>query len=140
MAKVNKKTAPQQAPQKLAGRAQVFVTTDLAGTLVYLLPDRVLALVNELGGDLKYQVGANQMTANELIAAYNTLQESEAVLRDQLQDMIDSNEAYIDLKQAVADVYFSAHWTPDRDVNEDLWSRLRDAAGIKPGQSPKPVA
>lgn len=85
MAKVNKKTAAQQAPQKLAGRALVFVTTDLSGTLVHLLPDRVLALVNELGDDLKYQVGSNQMTANELIAEVISLRDEAASLRNMIQ-------------------------------------------------------
>lgn len=40
------------------------------------------------------------------------------------------------LKQAVEALYFSAHWSPDRECDaEKLWVELRDAAGIAPGQT-----
>jgi hypothetical protein len=41
------------------------------------------------------------------------------------------------LCNAVAAIYFRAHWSPDRPVdNEDeLWENLRKAAGYAPGYS-----
>ena len=87
----NKVKAPKNVqPQKLAGRAQVFVTTGIDAALVYLLPDRVLALVDELGGDLKYRVGTQQMSANELIAEVTSLRDEVASLRNSLQDEINT--------------------------------------------------
>jgi hypothetical protein len=40
---------------------------------------------------------------------------------------------------AVHMIYYAAHWTPDREVEEadKLWSNLRDAAGFTPGLSLK---
>ncbi len=44
------------------------------------------------------------------------------------------------LIKAVRAVYFAAHWRPDRTVENEveLWTELRDAAGIEPGHAPKP--
>ena len=42
-----------------------------------------------------------------------------------------------DLKDAVRRLYYAAHWTPDRDVDErQLWEDVRDAAGFEPGHAP----
>jgi hypothetical protein len=42
------------------------------------------------------------------------------------------------LKYAVRNLYYSAHWTPDRPVDAvELWTAVRDAAGFPEGQSPK---
>jgi len=42
-----------------------------------------------------------------------------------------------DLIEAVHRLYYAAHWTPDRPVDEaKLWTDIRDAAGFKPGGSP----
>lgn len=39
----------------------------------------------------------------------------------------------------VANVYYAAAWSADREVDEaTLWTELRDAAGFEPGNSPKP--
>lgn len=44
------------------------------------------------------------------------------------------------LMRAAANLYFAAHWTPDRPCDADaLWTELRDAAGLEPGHSPKPL-
>lgn len=40
------------------------------------------------------------------------------------------------LRDAVEALYFAAHWSPDRPVDAaGLWTRVRDAAGIAPGQT-----
>jgi hypothetical protein len=40
------------------------------------------------------------------------------------------------MHEAVAALYFAAYWHPDRKVDEAaLWTAVRDAAGIKPGQT-----
>lgn len=40
------------------------------------------------------------------------------------------------LRRAVEALYFSAYWHPDRKVDEAaLWTAVRDAAGIVPGQT-----
>jgi len=45
-----------------------------------------------------------------------------------------------DLTEAVHRLYYAAHWTPDRPVDEaKLWTDIRDAAGFKPGGSPKEI-
>lgn len=43
------------------------------------------------------------------------------------------------LVEAVARIYFAAHWRPDRRVEgeKELWGELRDAAGFEAGQAPK---
>jgi len=44
------------------------------------------------------------------------------------------------LQAAVEALYYSAHWSPDRDCDaEQLWTELRDAAGLTPGNSPTQV-
>lgn len=46
------------------------------------------------------------------------------------------------ITEAVHNVYYGACWTSDRldeDAEAKLWTVLRDAAGFKPGESPKPV-
>jgi len=41
-----------------------------------------------------------------------------------------------DLAEAVEKLYFAAHWTPDRECDAAaLWTAVRDAAGIAPGQT-----
>jgi len=48
---------------------------------------------------------------------------------------------FVRLAAAVERLYRAAHWTADRPCDADkLWSDVRDAAGIEPGQSPKPIA
>jgi hypothetical protein len=40
------------------------------------------------------------------------------------------------LIEAIEAVYFAAHWSPDRECDATkLWTELRDAAGITPGQT-----
>lgn len=40
------------------------------------------------------------------------------------------------IKVAVEALYFAAYWTPDRECEaQALWTELRDAAGIEPGQT-----
>ncbi|TFG99041.1 hypothetical protein E4H12_04055 [Candidatus Thorarchaeota archaeon] len=47
---------------------------------------------------------------------------------------------YVALAVAVSNVYYSAQWSADRSVNEQLlWQELRDAAGLLPGLSPTPT-
>lgn len=44
------------------------------------------------------------------------------------------------LMRAAANLYYAAHWTPDRDCDAGaLWKELRDAAGLEPGHSPRPT-
>jgi hypothetical protein len=46
---------------------------------------------------------------------------------------------YCELHTAASDLYYAAHWSPDRTVNAvKLWTRLRDIAGFDVGFSPKP--
>ena len=41
------------------------------------------------------------------------------------------------LIEAIRNLYYAAHWTPDRPVDVvKLWTDVRDAAGFKPGGSP----
>jgi len=41
--------------------------------------------------------------------------------------------------EAVRNLYYAAHWTPDRPVDSiKLWEDLRDAFGFTPGHAPKP--
>ena len=56
------------------------------------------------------------------------------------QQMLEQCKAEIErLRKAVSDVYYAAHWTPDRPCDAGrLWTDLRDAAGLKPGNAPKP--
>ena len=43
---------------------------------------------------------------------------------------------HISLCQAVKQLYYSAHWYPDRRVDADkLWRTVRDAAGLPEGKS-----
>lgn len=45
------------------------------------------------------------------------------------------------LLNAVRNLYYSAHWTPDRPVDsEKLWTAVRDAAGFPKGNSPKALS
>lgn len=43
------------------------------------------------------------------------------------------------LSAAVEDLYMAAYWIPDRDVanEKELWEKVRDAADIESGFSPK---
>ena len=44
------------------------------------------------------------------------------------------------LLDAIRELYYAAHWTPDRPVDADrLWAAVRDAAGFTPGNAPKIV-
>lgn len=65
-----------------------------------------------------------------------------------MQDRIDFEKAHAqelmellnNLIEAVGNVYYAAHWSPDRKLDvdaEELWENLRDAAGLPPGFSPK---
>ena len=47
---------------------------------------------------------------------------------------------YTRLRDAVAKVYYAAHWMPDKYVEGEgqMWEELRDAAGLVKGLSPKP--
>jgi len=57
------------------------------------------------------------------------------------QQIAELARAYLHLWGAVRDVYYSAHWTPDRSCNDvELWTVVRDAAGFPPGFSPKPIS
>lgn len=41
-----------------------------------------------------------------------------------------------ELVNAVAALYYAAHWRPDRECEADkLWTRVRDAAGFAPGHA-----
>jgi hypothetical protein len=48
-------------------------------------------------------------------------------------------QRHLDLQDAIEAVYFAAYWHPDRPVENEqaLWTVLRDAAGIEPGQTAK---
>jgi hypothetical protein len=61
------------------------------------------------------------------------------VERDEIQDA--TNEAQLKLlHDAVQALYYAAVWHADRPVDEQgLWTAVRDAAGFKPGKSPKPI-
>jgi hypothetical protein len=40
------------------------------------------------------------------------------------------------LKKAVEELYFAAYWSPDRECDAlGLWTAVRDAAKIAPGQT-----
>lgn len=55
-------------------------------------------------------------------------------------ETVDWCQKYVDLAEAVRDLYNAAFWTPDRKCDEArLWETVRDAAGIKPGNSPDPL-
>lgn len=58
-----------------------------------------------------------------------------------LRQLEASEQKLTHLQWAVDQVYFSAHWSPDRPVpNEnELWETLRDAAEIEPGMSTRLV-
>lgn len=44
------------------------------------------------------------------------------------------------LKAAGVAIYMAGHWTCDRPVDDAaLWTALRDALGLPPGNSPKPL-
>lgn len=45
-------------------------------------------------------------------------------------------QKYVDLAEAARDLYYAAHWYPDRECDAmQLWTTLRDAAGIEPGRT-----
>lgn len=53
-------------------------------------------------------------------------------------DLRNLAEDYLALREAVQEVYYAAHWTPDRPCGAiALWGHLRDAARLEPGHSPK---
>jgi hypothetical protein len=48
----------------------------------------------------------------------------------------DALQQFRKLKIAVEELYYAAHWTPDRECDaDDLWTRVRDAAGFTPGET-----
>lgn len=51
-----------------------------------------------------------------------------------------SNPDFARLRAAVSAIYYAAHWSPDRHVDNEsaLWAELRDAAGLEPGNAPTP--
>ncbi len=52
--------------------------------------------------------------------------------------MEDYKEKYEKLQEALKELYYSAHWIPDRNVDDyKLWTAVRDAAGFEPGQTEK---
>jgi len=43
---------------------------------------------------------------------------------------------FLALETAARELYYAAHWYPDRECDaNDLWMNLRDAIGLPPGQS-----
>ena len=43
------------------------------------------------------------------------------------------------LREAVRELYYAAHWSPDRDCDaQRLWARVRNAAGFERGNAPTP--
>ena len=58
------------------------------------------------------------------------------------QEIENVQDVYLDaLVEVVREIYFAGHWHCDRPVENEarLWARLRDAAGITPGMSPKKI-
>ena len=50
-----------------------------------------------------------------------------------------SGDKFERLREAVKELYYAAHWTPDRECDDAaLWTAVRDAAGLEPGGAPKP--
>jgi len=50
-----------------------------------------------------------------------------------------AGRTYEGLREAVIELYNAAFWIADRKCDgHRLWETVRDRAGIKPGQSPKP--
>lgn len=50
------------------------------------------------------------------------------------ENMENFEQEYNNLRAAVAAVYYSAHWSADRDIDESaLWERLRNIAGFEKG-------
>jgi hypothetical protein len=44
------------------------------------------------------------------------------------------------IREAAKKLYYAAHWSADRDVEENkLWENLRDALGLEPGNSPEEI-
>lgn len=45
-------------------------------------------------------------------------------------------QRFIDLAEAARELYYAAHWYPDRECEAiRLWTNLRDCAGIAPGNT-----
>jgi len=66
----------------------------------------------------------------------------EQFLEAQASPPLSLMQRYLRLKNAVVKIYTAAHWSPDRALPFDpqrLWTELRDAAEIVPGNSPKPA-
>jgi len=58
---------------------------------------------------------------------------------DGMKDRMEQ-QSFPNLREVVKNLYYAAHWTPDRPVDEaKLWTDIRDAAGFKPGGSPKEI-
>ena len=67
----------------------------------------------------------------------------EQFLAAQSEPPLSLMQRHLRLKNAVVKIYMAAHWSPDRPVTPDaeaLWTELRDAAEIVPGNSPQPRA
>ena len=61
---------------------------------------------------------------------------SENVMRELLAHDAALRAALKKAEEAIERLYFAANWHPDRTVDADaLWSAIRDAAGITPGQT-----
>lgn len=50
----------------------------------------------------------------------------------------EQRDRFIVLRDAVRNLYYGAHWTPDRPVDAaERWTAVRDACGFPKGGSPK---
>lgn len=70
----------------------------------------------------------------------NTNEQDVAIARAALEAAVAQDRACTPtekLIEAVRDLYYAAHWTPDRDVDAiALWTAVRDAAGFEAGHAP----
>lgn len=77
------------------------------------------------------------MTRDELIARLE-IGELRAEIDRLRAELARTQEALRGLREAVDAVYYAAHWTPDRKCDAArLWTKLRDAAGLTPGETAK---
>lgn len=85
---------------------------------------------------------------NDPVLEYRSLLSVVIDERDRARMLLASTEAQFNhalrriaaVSKAAEALYLAAHWSPDRDVDAvKLWTELRDALGLLPGTSPKPV-